>query len=42
MSAQAFHRKLKLSRTIAVLAGSEQIATPHLAEANQYRPRTAH
>jgi magnesium chelatase family protein len=39
MSARAFHRVLKLARTIADLAGAERIATPHLAEALQYRPR---
>jgi len=38
-SAQAFHRVLKLARTIADLADSETIAAPHLAEALQYRPR---
>jgi magnesium chelatase family protein len=40
MSARAFHRVLKLGRTIADLAGAEDIETAHLAEAIQYRPRT--
>ncbi len=39
MSARAYHRTLKLARTIADLIGAERIETAHLAEAIQYRPR---
>jgi magnesium chelatase family protein len=39
LSARAYHRVLKLSRTIAYLAGVESIGPSHLAEALQYRPR---
>lgn len=37
LSARAYHRILRVARTIADLDGSDQIATAHLAEAISYR-----
>jgi magnesium chelatase family protein len=37
LSARAYHRLLKVARTIADLYGSGRIETDHAAEASQYR-----
>jgi magnesium chelatase family protein len=39
LSARAFHRILKVARTIADLAGDQILTTAHVAEAVQYRQR---
>jgi magnesium chelatase family protein len=37
LSARAYHRVLKIARTIADLAGADELATTHVSEAIQYR-----
>ena len=38
LSARAFHRVLKVARTIADLAGADEIGPAHMAEALSFRP----
>lgn len=40
LSARAYHRVLKLARTIADIGAEERVAVQHVAEALQYRART--
>jgi magnesium chelatase family protein len=42
LSARAYHRVLRVGRTIADLAGCDQIQPQHLAEAINYQPRNVH
>jgi magnesium chelatase family protein len=37
LSARAYHRVLKVARTLADLAGAEKVTRPHIAEALSYR-----
>jgi magnesium chelatase family protein len=39
LSARAYHKIIKISRTIADLDNSEEISTKHLLESLQYRPK---
>ncbi len=39
LSARAYHRIIKVARTLADLAGAPDITEPHLLEALQYRPK---
>ena len=42
LSARAYHRILRIARTIADLTGCEQIQNPHLMEALSYRRSLFH
>jgi len=39
LSARGYYRVLKIARTIADLTGDAQIASTHVGEALQYRPK---
>jgi len=39
LSARSYMKMIKVSRTIADLAGADEISVPHMAEALQYSPR---
>ena len=39
LSGRAYHRVIKIARTIADLAGAEEISESHVLEAIQYRPK---
>jgi len=39
LSPRAFHRVIKVARTIADLDGAEEVAESHILEALQYRER---
>ncbi|MBU1728059.1 YifB family Mg chelatase-like AAA ATPase [Patescibacteria group bacterium] len=41
LSARAYHRVIKIARTIADLENSEEISSNHILEAIQYRPKVA-
>jgi magnesium chelatase family protein len=42
LSARAYHRVLRVSRTIADLDSANEITETHVAEAVQYQPRSVH
>ncbi|MGH2563581.1 MAG: hypothetical protein ACRDE5_03645, partial [Ginsengibacter sp.] len=41
LSARAYHRVMKIARTIADLEGAENVSANHILEAIQYRPKVA-